>query len=101
MSDDEPYTGPSYKPGDPQYEGWGRRDDPVPDSKPSSLRSSIPVPLGAVGRWIEPYPGTDYRTFVPRGGGPVLRRYVGEDNTERTEETKEAGPPAKRSRESS
>eukprot|EP00956_Cyclotella_meneghiniana_P011621 scaffold16359_cov47-Cyclotella_meneghiniana.AAC.4 len=76
-----PHTFPIYKPGDPEYEdwidGWGRREnsareDPVPDSKPS--RPSW-VPWGACDRWIPPYPGTTYETFVPSDGGPARRRF--------------------------
>eukprot|EP00956_Cyclotella_meneghiniana_P040675 scaffold202171_cov36-Cyclotella_meneghiniana.AAC.1 len=97
--DEDDYTGPIIGPGDPQPDGWGRREspareDPVPDSKP--FRPSW-VPWGACNRWLPAYPGTNYETFVPSGGGPARRRFV-DGTVERAEETKEAGPPSKRSR---
>eukprot|EP00956_Cyclotella_meneghiniana_P016821 scaffold26892_cov36-Cyclotella_meneghiniana.AAC.1 len=77
----ELHTFPIYKPGDPEYEdwidGWDRREnsareDPVPDSKPS--RPSW-VPWGACDRWIPPYPGTTYETFVTSDGGPARHMF--------------------------
>eukprot|EP00956_Cyclotella_meneghiniana_P007153 scaffold9685_cov51-Cyclotella_meneghiniana.AAC.7 len=103
--EEDDYTGPIIGPGEPQPDGWGRREnsareDPVPDSKPS--RPSW-VPWGPCDRWIPPYPGTNYWTFVPSDGGPARRKFVDpkfmeEGTEERAEEAKEAGPPSKRSR---